>query len=635
MARIRTAPDPVSPPGDRGVHELDEVLEHRIRLLAQKARYDAVRMIDAAQSGHIGGSLSSMDIFSVLWGCAQADDRIVISHGHTAPGVYAVLGNLGAFDLEEANQGFRRGTRFEGHPSRQVPGVEWGSGSLGQGLSVGCGLALAKKIRREGGLVYVVMGDGEQAKGQLQEAREFAVKFRLDNLIAVVDVNGLQASGRVDDIMPQRIQEKYQAAGWVVESPDGHDVRALHGALRRTDRPKVVLARTIMSKGVPWIENQSAYHGKLLTRPECENALRGLRLTEGQKREWEEDPLVLHPVRSGAHLPALAAGIPRTYGPDVQMDCRSAFGAALADVAARNTGVPMAVLDCDLMESLKLAALQTARPDALVECGIAEQNAVTMGAAMAGDGVLTIMAAFSVFALAEAYGQHRMADLNHAPLRIFATHAGLDTGEDGKSHQCLDYIALVANLYGYRLILPADANQADRVTREALITPEATAVVMGRSRLPVLCGAEGQPRFGDGYHFKYGQSDWLRRGHDACIITFGTMAYRALQVAVLLEERGLGIAVLNVSCPLCLDTAKLQEAVQTGCILTYEDHNIQTGLGSIIGTWLAEQGRACRFVRKGVTRYGGSDTPDRLYQAQALDPQAVAESLNEAIRACV
>src|SRR5512138_1728708 len=245
--------------------------------LAREARGDILRMTTLARSGHPGGSLSSLDLFLAVWSCASVypdqplhpdRDRIIVSHGHTSPAVYATLAALGFFPRQQAVALFRRtGSLFEGHVERTIPGVEWSTGNLGQGLAAGCGFAIAARQQKRGFHVFVLMSDAEQAKGQVAEARRIARRHGLSDITVLVDYNRIQLSGRLDDIMPQDIGANYAADGWQVLECDGHDYADLYRALRRsvTDkRPTVILARTVMGKGVPFIEDNYEYHGKPL-----------------------------------------------------------------------------------------------------------------------------------------------------------------------------------------------------------------------------------------------------------------------------------------------------------------------------------------------------------------------------------
>lgn len=222
--------------------KINDTALRKIRAMSNKIRKDILTMTTYAGSGHVGGSLSSADIYLMLWLCANVTaenylaavrDRIVISHGHTSSALYSVLGNFSFFDIQQAVEKFRKKeSDFEGHPNGHIPGIDWCSGSLGQGLSVGCGFALAAKLQKLKYHVYVVMGDGEQQKGQITEAREFAIKHNLSNLTAIIDLNKLQASGNTIDIMPGDIEKKYESSGWKVICADGHNFNDLYLALK-------------------------------------------------------------------------------------------------------------------------------------------------------------------------------------------------------------------------------------------------------------------------------------------------------------------------------------------------------------------------------------------------------------------
>lgn len=605
--------------------EMTPEQDEALKAAARAARRDVLRMVANAGSGHVGGSLSSLDVYLLL--LAGIDrvrgDRLVVSHGHTAAGIYAALGRCGFFDPEAAVEGFRRdGGSFEGHPSLHVPGIEWTSGSLGQGLSVGCGMALAARLRKSPARIYVAMGDGEQAKGQIEEAREFAVKYQLKNLTGIVDCNGLQASGELDAVMPQRIGEKYRAAGWTVLEADGHDFPALYRTLRAAEgkkSPVLILAHTVMGKGVPAIENRFEYHGKV-PAPELWT---GLFPDDDRNVSLPLPPMECAPESA----PPVEPGTPREY--TEPQDCRSAFGKALLDLAEANPDVPLAALDCDLLESVKLKELQAAHPEKVIECGIQEHNAATVAAALSKSGILTFWADFGVFGIDEVYSQLRMADFNAASLKLVCTHVGLDVGEDGKTHQCIDYISLLSNLFGFRVIVPADANQADRAVRYAARTPGNIAVCMGRSRLPILARRDGTLCYDRNCGFVYGKADWLREGGDAAIVACGSTVCRAVRAADRLAEAGIAAGVLNVPCPNKFDAEAVAEACRTGCVIVCEDHNVRTGLGTMLGAAILEAGYSCRFKRIGVSSYGKSASPEFLFRRQGLDEESLCREIEK------
>ena len=290
----------------------------RLENLGRVCRGDIIKMTTVANSGHPGGSMSSIEIFLSVYDFAEKDpknpydperDRVVVSHGHTSPGVYATLGRLGFIDIDEAIAGFRHpGSIFEGHITRGIPGVEWTTGNLGQGLSVGVGMALASKIRGKNNRVIVAMSDAEQAKGQVAEARRTAKKYELNNLVVVVDYNDAQISGKASDIMYVDIKANYLADGWKVIEVDGHDYAELNEALVEafdSKIPAVIIGRTVMGKGVSFMEGDVSYHGKPLDMEKAASALAELGLESDIERyvEMRKELPSYHehvrPIRSG------------------------------------------------------------------------------------------------------------------------------------------------------------------------------------------------------------------------------------------------------------------------------------------------------------------------------------------------
>lgn len=627
----------------------EETLEY-LENLAHKCRGDILKMTTLAGSGHPGGSMSSLEMYLTLFFFANVDpknpkdpnrDRVIISHGHTSPGVYSVLGNLGFFDIDKAIAHFRlAGSIFEGHVERYVPGVEWSTGNLGQGLSAGCGMALSSKLLKRDFQVFVVMGDGEQQKGQISEARRFALKYNLSNLTVLIDYNKLQLSGPLSSIMPQNIKENYLSDGWEVIEVDGHDFQDIYQGIRKAisdGKPTAILAHTIMGKGVSFMENKFEFHGRALRMDEYNRALEELgieddlekykRMREGFKPEGRHI-VEIEPVN-------IDIGEPLTYTPDMKIDNRSAFGKALKNLAELNMGkegkTPIAVFDCDLVESVRTHEFAKIAPENFFEGGIQEHNTATIAGALSTQGVLTFFADFGVFGVDETYNQHRLNDINFTNLKVIVTHCGLDVGEDGKTHQCIDYIGVFRNLFGFNIIIPADANQTDRVIRYIAKEKGNFLVAMGRSFLPILTDEKGNPLFGGDYKFKYGKMDKIRDGDRGAIITMGSMVFRGVQAWEKLKEMGIGVKVFNFSTPKEIDWDALKEAVDTGLIITYEDQNIHTGIGSIIGDALAERGFRVKFIKLGVKEYGASGKPDDLFKLQGLDVYSLVNVVKENI----
>jgi len=617
--------------------------------LARQCRGDILKMTTLAASGHPGGSMSSIDFYLTVFAMANVDprnpfapgrDRIVTSHGHTSPGVFAALGRLGFFAIEDAVTHFRQtNSPFEGHVEREVPGVEWGTGNLGQGLSALLGLGLGARLQGHNIQLYGFMGDGEQQKGQIAEARRFAVKYGMTNATVFVDYNQLQISGPIAKVMPQQIRAGWEADGWKVLEIDGHDYQAIYQAIRQAHSlpaPVMILAHTVMGKGVPSMENDHKWHGQALPIEECRKALALLGLTDDLdalvERRKTHNPAV--PLLRREHLSAVAdPGTPRTYGAAEKNDNRSGWGNALEDIVAANHGrLPIAVFDCDLAPSVKTTAIAKNYPDIFFQGGIQEHNTAALAGACSAEGVLTYWADFGVFGVAETFNQHRLNDINGTNYKVVCTHVGLDVGEDGKTHQCIDYVGAFQNLFGFKVIVPADPNQTDRATRYISATPGNFLLAMGRSKMGMVLDETGEPFYGGSYSFVYGKADLIRSGGMGAIIAMGGMVGRAVKAWELLKAEGIEVMVLSMACPSDPDMEALARAAKTGLIVTYEDHHVRTGLGSAVANALADAGLATRLIKLGIARYGSSGIPDELYRSQGLDPENLARTIKSALK---
>jgi len=623
-----------------------------IREKARKARGDILTMTTLAASGHPGGSMSSIDIYLTLYAVANVDsadphgpgrDRIVVSHGHTSPAVYATLCASGFVARDAMIAGFRQAwSPFEGHIEREIPGVEWSTGNLGQGMSAGCGMALASRLTGHDFRVYVVMGDGEQQKGQIAEARRFAAKYGLTNLTAIIDYNQLQISGDIHQVMPQDLEAGWASDGWEVLTVDGHDIQALYGALRQStsaDKPVCIIANTVMGKGVPSMENQHKYHGAPIKGAQFSEAMEALGLQDELEYFRAKRPEVKAKTKAG-QVPQIAleieTGTPRTYTLEEKTDNRSGWGNAISDLGALNSGkdgqAPLAVFDCDLAGSVKTSDFWKRFPDQFFQAGIQEHHTATMAGALSTQGVLTWWADFGVFATDETYNQQRLNDINHSSLKTICTHIGLDVGEDGKTHQGIDYIGLLRNVFGYKIVLPADPNETDRAVRWAATEPGNVFIGVGRSKLLVVTKADGSLAFGGDHRFEYGKAMVLREGGDIALLSTGTMTHRAVEAWQLLKETGIEALLIHIATPTAIDEDALKRAAETGHIVTYEDHHVNTGLGCSVAMAMVDRGISAKLTRLGVTHYQPSGSANQLFAQAGLDAVNVANRIRALLR---
>lgn len=605
-----------------------------------------------AASGHPGGSLSSLDMLLVAYGILRHDpknprlperDRFVASIGHISPGVYSVLAENGYFSEDDFLAGFRRtGSGFPGHIESIVPGVEWDTGNLGQGLSAAVGMAHAFKLKGLPNRVFCLMGDGEQQKGQITEAIRHAVKYKLDNLTVLIDRNKLQICGSTEDIMPQCMQKLYGGLGFnTVKLENGHDCNALYKAMRDAYRnisgvPTVLIAHTVMGKGVSFMENKAKYHGSPLPPDDLAKALAELGV-ENDFAHWQarrKEPVnskTIMPPR--ADYPQVQAGEAIVYPVDKMTDCRSAYGNALQSLAEANNQagqVPKIVgISCDLEGSVKMGGFHKHSPQAYLELGIQEHHAAGTAGAMSCENLVTFFSTFGSFAVSEVYNQNRLNDFNHTSVKVVATHVGLDVGEDGPTHQCIDYLGLMKHYFRFSVFMPADPNQTDRIIRHIAVQPGNCFVGMGRSKTPTITKEDGSVFYDADYVFRPGKADWLRQGAEATIITYGALTPACIKAWELLKEAGKSVAVLNMASLLPLDVEAVLEAAKTGVIVTAEDHHAETGLGASVATTLLDHGLAPKLKRLGVRQYGGSGKPAELYQQQGLDAESIAQAVLE------
>lgn len=607
-----------------------------------------------AASGHPGGSLSALDMLLVTYGMINHDpanpqfagrDRVVVSMGHISPGVYSTLAEFGYFSEDDFLCGFRRtGSGFPGHVEYVAPGVEWDTGNLGQGITTAVGMALAFKMKKQNNRVICLMGDGEHQKGQVVEAIRFARKYKLDNLTVLVDRNHLQICGKTEDVMPQSIRGLYATLGWNVKYlEDGHDYNRIFQELNSayandTGIPTVIVARTVMGKGVSFMEDLPKYHGSPLSQDQLAEAMKEL-CTIDDFSDWQvkrQEPVKKHTIQPPpSDYPDIKPGEPILYDGDTMTDNRSAYGNALLSLAEANNIDPedpkIVGVSCDLEGSVKMGGFHKHSPGAYFEAGIQEHHAAGMAGALSRENLVTFFSTFGVFAVSEVYNQNRLSDFNHTNMKIVATHVGLDVGEDGPTHQCIDYLGLIKNYFRFSAFMPADPNQTDRIVRFIATQPGNHFVGMGRSKTPIITDENGEVFFGTDYTFVPGKADWLRRGNDVTIVTFGSLAPNAVQAWKVLKDSGISAGVLNMASLIPLDVESLVEAAATGPILTVEDHHVNSGLGASAATALMDRGVRAKLKRLGVSHYASSGKPAELYAEQGLDAESIAAAARELI----
>jgi transketolase len=587
--------------------------------------------------------MSSADILSLIYKYAgitpenfnsQDRNKVLVSIGHVSPLVYSILGRLGFFPVEDAVAYFRlAGSPYEGHIERTLPGVEWTTGNLGQGLSAACGFAYTDKLKGYKTKTFVLMGDGEHQKGQIAEARRFASHYSLSNLIVIIDNNDLQISGGVHRIMNVNFTSEYAADGWAVFETDGHDISDILSVLRKAERaekPSVIVAHTVMGKGVSFMEHNNAYHGSPLKEKDYSAAiaeLGGENLLEKYK-EKRRKFVPVHPPFNPSDSEVSYGKGGRFYPKTTDTDCRSAFGNVLIDlVEAGVRKTPLLVFDCDLSGSVKTDQVQAKQPKYFVQCGISEHHACSMAGAVSKAGMIPFYTGFTMFAVDEVYNQLRMNDINLTNLKVVSTHAGVDVGEDGKTHHCIDYLGLIRNIPGFKAIVPADPNQTDHIIRYITANSGNFHVSMGRSKTPVITGSNGNEFFDEDYIFTYGTIDKIRSSDgDTVLLSYGTMLHRALSAWELIKTEH-PFAVFNAPCPLHLNKNAVETLKRYNKIFVLEDHIPTTGLFATLCQLAVTDKITSNITPLGVTGYAPSGSSKDLYKLLGLDAASVAEKI--------
>ncbi|MGC9109090.1 MAG: transketolase [Caldimicrobium sp.] len=612
-----------------------------------------------AGCGHPGGSLSSLSLLLMVYAIAKVDpqnprkdlrDRVVISHGHISPGVYSVLCEYGFFPEEPFLMEFRRaGSAFGGHVEQSVPGVEWNTGNLGQGLSAACGMAKALKLKGFSNWVFCLMGDGEQQKGQVIEARRWAVKFGLDNLITLIDYNKLQIGGNIKEVMPQNIKEEILATSWNLIEIDGHNFQEIYQALRKTlkkevpnpDKPTAILAHTVMGKGISFMENDPKWHGSALPEDLAKKALVELGFDPGEL-DYLKEKRKTYPISFPhcSHEPLsvrIEPAEPTIYSADKKTDCRSAYGKALLNLALKNnlSGQPPKILGltCDLEGSVKMTDFKKHSPQAFFESGIQEHHTASVAGALSKEGFLVFFSTFGVFGIDEVYNQLRINSLNKTALKVVCTHLGADVGEDGPTHQCLDYLGVISNLPDFEIYMPADPNQTDHIIRFVAQRKGNVFVGMGRSKLPIVTKEDGSPFFDENYQFLPGKADWIRTGEDGIIITYGNMIPYVISALDLLKEKGYKVSLLNIASIRPFPEEDILKASNYKNILVVEDHYVHTGLGVKIASFYGLKGIKVKLKLLGHREPASSGKPAELFKMAGLDPESIALSFIELVNA--
>jgi transketolase len=593
--------------------------------LASQLGVDSIRCSTAAGSGHPTSSLSAAHLVAVLWSDHlrydvadpknKANDRFVLSKGHASPLVFSVLKAVGAIGDEQLMSFRRFGSPVQGHPAPlpDMPWIDVATGSLGQGLPIALGMALAMKMDGIPARAWCLLGDSEVAEGSVWEAMANASHHGADNLIAILDVNRL---GQRGPTMLEWDLDAYTgralAFGWHAIEVDGHDPEAIDGAFveaERADRPAIVISKTEKGHGVSFLANKEGWHGKALSEEEAERAIAEL----GGPREIQ-----ITPPKPEAGVAPMANGATVTL-PEYReaIATRKAFGETLAALAVRPEVV---ALDGEVSNSTHTEDFQKAAPDRFVEGYIAEQNMFGMAVGMQVLGKVAFPATFAAF-LTRAFDFVRMAAISRADLRISGSHAGVSIGEDGPSQMALEDLAMMRAVHGSTVLYPCDGNATAALVEAMAEVPGISYIRTTREKTPIV--------YEPGDAFPIGGSKTLRSSDAdrATLVGAGITVHEALAATEALAADGIQVRVIDCYSIKPIDVDALHAAMsETGLLLTIEDHWIEGGLGDAVLAALAERGDlAGSVVKVAVTEMPGSGTPEELRDWAGISAGRIAE----------
>ncbi|HVV02335.1 MAG TPA: transketolase [Verrucomicrobiae bacterium] len=597
--------------------------------IANQLRIHSIEATTAAGSGHPTSCCSAADLMAALFfGHMRYDpknpryynnDRFVLSKGHAAPLLYAAWAEAGLFPVEDLLKLRQLGSDLEGHPTPRLPFADVATGSLGQGLSVGVGMALCARLDKLDYRTYVLMGDGECAEGSVWEAASLAGTNHLTNLIAVVDINRLGQSQEtalghnIDAYKP-----RFEAFGWRTEEIDGHDMDEIMEVLAAVglgDKPLVILAKTLKGAGISFIQDKEGWHGKPLSKDEAARAIAELQPSAQSG--------IGHPIAEPRRLPepdnAAPSGYPATnYQPGDMIATREAFGNALLRIGEADPRV--VALDGDTKNSTYSEKFQKKFPERFTECFIAEQNMVGVATGFGARGKVPFASTFACF-FARAFDQIRVAGISMANLKLVGSHVGVSIGEDGPSQMGLEDIAAMRAIQGSVVLYPSDAVSAEKLVEQMAAHRGIFFLRTSRPKSPVI--------YNNDEPFPIGGAKVLRQGggDKVTVVAAGVTLGEALKAADALKSEGIGITVIDAYSikPLGRDVILSAAKKTNNNLITVEDHYAEGGIGDAVAGELSAEG--VKVHKLAVRELPHSGKPEELLAKYGIDSAAIIRAV--------
>ena len=612
-----------------------------LEAMGNRLRIHSIVATSEAGSGHPTTCMSAADLTAAVFFYAMRydvanpkspiNDRFVLSKGHAAPLLYAAWAEAGAFAVERLKTLREFTSDLEGHPTPRLPWVEVATGSLGQGLSCGVGMALnGKYLDKIDNKIFVLMGDGESAEGSVWEAAEIGSYYKLNNLIGIVDVNGLGQSQRTMYGHDTEVyRRRFEAFGWHAISIDGHDmaqiINALDEVMKVTDKPAVIVAATKKGKGVSFVEDKNGWHGKAFKKgEELDRALAELEpkatITSQLKMKSPEGRTVNAIAGSGSTAEKAIATSHYNIGQEIAT--REAYGEALARLGDDN---PLVVaLDGDTKNSTYSEKFMKAHEGRFFELFIAEQNMVSAASGLAAMGKIPFASTFACF-LTRAYDQIRMSVISQSNLKLCGSHAGVSIGEDGPSQMALEDLAMMRAIESSTVLYPSDGVSAEHAVRLAAEHKGIVYIRTSRPKTPVIYSGDER--------FELGRAKIVKRSDDdrITIVAGGVTLFEALAAHDQLKSEGIAARVIDIFSvkPIDADTLIASGRETNNLILTVEDHSAQGGIGDAVASAVAVEG--IRVHQLAVGEVPRSGKPEELLAAYGIDRTAIVNKVKSLV----
>ncbi len=625
------------------LHKLQELARlDELARLAKLVRYYILTMTTRAGSGHPTSSLSATDLMVALYFSKLRfdvknpqnpnNDRVIFSKGHGAPLLYALWTAAGEISQKELKTYREFKSTLEGHPTPRFRFADVASGSLGQGLSNGLGMALAARLDKLAYTTYVLMGDSEAAEGSVWEAMEVASYYKLGNLVAILDINRLgQSRPTMLEWDLARYRARSEAFGWEVHEVDGHNMeevcRVFENLPVASDRPQMILAKTVKGKGVSFLEDKVEWHGIALSEEELKSALFEMGVVDkklvGEIKKPETAEKFSIKSNDSIYSSSKVEKLPK-YNIGDKVATRKAYGETIAALGESDSRI--VVLDGETSNSTFAKVFREKVPQRYFEMFIAEQDMVGAALGLARRGKIPFVSTFSVF-FTRAFDQIRMSAISQGDIKFVGSHGGVSIGSDGPSQMGLEDIAMFRTILGSTVLCPSDANSTAKLVVEMI---DGKGIVFLRTARPAT-----EVFYEPSEEFKIGGSKTLRssKKDKVSVIACGLTVLEAVKAADLLVKSKINIRVIDAYSIKPLDAKSILKCAHetNNLVITVEDHNMQCGLGDAVLEVFATDSKV-KIYKMAVTKMPGSATPEEQYRFESIDAASIVSKVREILK---